>query len=243
MASPHFVLDGTYSIRSATSNDTYLTRGSTTGNRVVAGPRSNLNNNASQLWTLSRGSDGDYEIRSPANAQELLRVDLSLNQLFCSASGRRVTWNIEPRGSISNTSIYVIGDAANGNAIQLPNRSGPNGLNGGARQRWILEPDASSPQNILNSLHGAWRIYWGTNPSEEGLLVLQISNRAAQGNGHDTMGRRYTCRVRHVSGNRVQFDYSMIRGTAPLLAYEATISADCRTIIGIMSIQYTRIQL
>jgi len=240
MTSTPFIRDGTYSIKSA-SNNTYLTRDST--NSVVAQSRL-PNNDASQLWTFSRGSDGDYEIKSSAGAREPWQVNGA--QLVCSASGHsRVTWNIEPRGS----DVYVIGNAANADAIQLSNRGGPVAVvprtnANGARQRWILEPDLLSPQSILNSLDGVWRMTWtwvGFSQGE-GMLVLQASNGAAQGSALDTWGRRYTCVVRHISGNRIHFDWNLIYGMAVgSLAYEGTISPDRLTLTGAHGIVYTRI--
>jgi len=249
MASSPSIPDGTYRIRSASNTvtvNTFLTRNSTNG--VFAQP---LVNNASQLWRVSRSSDGDFEINSTANAQEPLRISIQTNQLVCS-TGRRVTWNIESR----NSGTFVIGLASNGHAIQLPsNRNVPvsvvtrtNSAQNGARQRWIFDPDPLSPQSVLNSLIGFWRINWLSHPwtSHEGLLNLrQVSNGVAQGNAHDTMGRRYPCTVRHISGNRVQFDFTagtILGVLGPPFLYEATISADRSRIIGVgAAINYTRI--
>ncbi|KAF9058504.1 hypothetical protein BDP27DRAFT_575065 [Rhodocollybia butyracea] len=131
MASRPLIRNGTYRIRSQSSS-TYLDCSS--NGSVTAQPS---NRALSQQWNISSVGDGDYELQS-ASQRQTLRVN-DQNQLICNPSPRRVTWTIEPRGF----DAYVIGNAADALAIQLP-RNGPVTVvnrNGETRQRWLIEPD------------------------------------------------------------------------------------------------------
>ncbi|KAF8815229.1 hypothetical protein BYT27DRAFT_6734193 [Phlegmacium glaucopus] len=99
MASRPLVPNGTYRIKSGSSN-TYLDCSPNTG-FVTANPSSGA---PFQQWIISSAGDGDYEIKSAANGQAL-HVN-GQNQLSCSASTRRVTWTIEPRGSDAYVFVF-----------------------------------------------------------------------------------------------------------------------------------------
>ncbi|KAF8815220.1 hypothetical protein BYT27DRAFT_7249306 [Phlegmacium glaucopus] len=106
-----------------------------------------VNNNVfSAGGTEQTRYDGDYEIKSAANGQTLGVNDQ--NQLFESASMRRVNWTMERRGS----DTHVIGDASDARAIQLP-RNGPvtaETRNNQDHQRRVIEPDP------LSERRGEW---------------------------------------------------------------------------------------
>jgi len=150
MASRPLIPNGTYRIKSRSSH-AYLDYSSTGFVTAAANPNSGA---PFQQWTITSAGDGDYEIKSDINGWAFSLNDQ--NQLFCSTSTNRVTWTIEPRGS----DAYVIGNASDARAIQLP-RNGPvtaETRNNQDLQRWVIEPDPLNQYTLAGFPTGKFRI-------------------------------------------------------------------------------------